>query len=359
MSRRPSAIVVGAGIVGASIAYHLARRGAAVTLVEQNCPAGGVSGKSFAWINLTHGVASANAPLRDGAIGEYRRLQQELGGALAIDWPGALTWSDDPQASETMVRDHAARGHDIRLVGRAEIVALEPNLVVPPECAAFAADEGALDPIAATDALVRAAREHGAILRLSSPVAALTVEGDRVTGIATVSDRLTADCVVLAAGTGAARLCASVDVALPVDMSPALLLRFAAPAGLLTRIVSSPQFEARQPSGGGMLAAEDYIDDSDANGPRAVAARTLDAIRSGLRGGESVSLEEVTAGLRPMPCDGLPVIGAVAHRPGLYIAVMHAGIVLAPIVGRLAASEILDGMREQQLDHCRLERFAP
>jgi NADPH-dependent 2,4-dienoyl-CoA reductase/sulfur reductase-like enzyme len=92
---KPKILVVGAGIVATAIAYRLARRGADVVIVEQNCPAGGVTGKSFAWINAAHGVAPPNVPLRIRALAEYRQLQGELGDALRIDWNGALTWTND------------------------------------------------------------------------------------------------------------------------------------------------------------------------------------------------------------------------------------------------------------------------
>jgi len=77
-------IVVGVGIVGASIAYHLARAGAAVTVLEQNCPASGVTGKSFAWINLSQGVnrrecaaACAGAGRLSTAARRARRCAQD------------------------------------------------------------------------------------------------------------------------------------------------------------------------------------------------------------------------------------------------------------------------------------------
>jgi glycine/D-amino acid oxidase-like deaminating enzyme len=357
-SARPRIVVVGAGIVGASIAYHLARRGAAVTLVEQNCPASGVTGKAFAWINVSHGVAAENLKLRAQAIADWRRLQSELGDTLRIDWNGALTWSDDPRTSETLVRNHAARGFDIRLVERREIETLEPSLLDVPDCAAFAADEGALDPVATTDALVRAAQQRGATLRLMTPVVALPTVGTRVAGIGTTNETIAADIVVLAAGIATPSLCETLGLAVPVDVSPALLLRFRAPAGLLRRIVSSPQFEIRQPTAGGMLAAEDYIDESAENGPCAIAQRTLAAIRSGLRGGDSVTLDEMTPGLRPMPRDGDPIVGFALGFQNLYIATMHAGIVLAPTVARLATTEILDNVLLADLETYRPERFA-
>ena len=61
---QPHVVVVGADTVGASVAYHLARRGAAVTVLEAGRPGGGVTGAAFGWINGAHGAFGAAAPLR-------------------------------------------------------------------------------------------------------------------------------------------------------------------------------------------------------------------------------------------------------------------------------------------------------
>ena len=66
----------------------------------------------------------------------------------------------------------------------------------------------------------------------------------------------------------------------------------------------------------------------------------------------------MTVGWRPLPEDGHPVIGFSAAAPKVYIAVMHSGVTLAPVVGRLAATEILDGVGVELLEPYRLERFA-
>lgn len=83
-------VVIGAGIVGASLAYHLAGKGANVTLVEAEGVASGVTGSSFAWINTSHPEPDPIAQLRDAAIREYRRLETQLPG-LKIRWTGALS----------------------------------------------------------------------------------------------------------------------------------------------------------------------------------------------------------------------------------------------------------------------------
>jgi FAD dependent oxidoreductase len=72
--------VVGAGIVGASVAYHAARAGAEVVLLERSLPASGVTGDSFAWIGGPGGrdAVDGSTPLRRTALDDHRRLEREL-----------------------------------------------------------------------------------------------------------------------------------------------------------------------------------------------------------------------------------------------------------------------------------------
>jgi len=58
-----------------------------------------------------------------------------------------------------------------------------------------------------------------------------------------------------------------------------------------------------------------------------------------------------------MPQDGLPVLGFSEGAPDVYVAVMHSGVTLAPLVGRLVASEILDGLSIELLEPYRVSRF--
>jgi glycine/D-amino acid oxidase-like deaminating enzyme len=357
-SRRPKVIVVGAGIVGASIAYHLSRRGAAVTIVDKGQPAGAVTGAAFAWINNSQDTSTPASPLRHLAIAEWRRLERELKPALRVDWCGALTWREDPAATERFARSRAARGEDVRLIERDEIARLEPGLIEPPACAAYAASEGALDPLVATDGLVRRARQLGANFRLGTAATALASKSGKIVGVRAGEDLLEADIVVLAAGVDSSALCAPLGVVAPIDASPALLLRFRTTRHLINTVLSSPDMEVRQASEHLLLAAENHTGEAAENSPDGVARRTLAIIGRQLRGAEETELESVSVGLRPIPADGSPVIGFTSAVGGLYLAVMHAGVTLAPAVGRLAASEILDCVNASELQPCRVERFA-
>lgn len=355
--RGPRVAVVGAGIVGASIAYHLAARGAAVTLVDGEGPAAGVTARAFSWINIAHTNPHSYQALRQAAIGDWHRLEDELAGAVAVHWSGALSWHADLSETERLADHHAEAGYDVRLVTAAQIDALEPGLIAPPRLAAHAPGEGSVDPVAATRALCIAAREAGAELRFGVRVERLTEAAGKVTGLVLEDAEIAADIVVMAAGVGSVDLVGSVGVRLPLHASPATLVRIRTAKPLVRGIVCSPDFEIRQAGDSLMLSATDYIDETPENGPMAIGLRVLEAVRRGVRGAADVTLIDAVPGWRPMPRDGAPIVGYAAGIGGLYLATMHAGIILAPAVGRLAAREILDGRSEDALQPCRLERF--
>ena len=66
-------------------------------------------------------------------------------------------------------------------------------------------------------------------------------------------------------------------------------------------------------------------------------------------GSEHVDMEFHTMGFRPTPADGFPMIGRPKNMPGLYLASMHSGVTLAPVVGLFASHELLDDRRDQLL----------
>lgn len=88
-------LIVGAGIIGASIAHHLARRGAGLTLIDRAAPAAGVSGRPFGWIDASFGNPEPYFRLRFQSLLEYRRLESETADALGVKWGGSLQWEPD------------------------------------------------------------------------------------------------------------------------------------------------------------------------------------------------------------------------------------------------------------------------
>ena len=352
----PKAIVIGAGILGASIAYHLARRGAAVTVIERGQAAGGATADSFAWINAAYGNAKPYFQLRLHAMQDWRRLERELDGAARVNWCGCLSWDLSDEELDDYAQRYAAWGYEVRLVERAQIAALEPGLIDPPARAAYAAGEGTIEPVAATRALLEAAQARGAALRLDTEVTGFRAGTNGVKGVETQAGPLEADMVVLTAGVESAGLAGQLGLHLPLEASPGLLMHCKPAARLFERVVEAPGLHMKQELDGRIVAGESFGGGPVPNDPEAEGARLLKTIKSRLRGAEALELERVSVGLRPIPADGLPAVGFTAEN--LYLAVMHSGVTLAPAIGRFAAQEMLDGVRVELLAPYRPERFS-
>lgn len=351
MTPTADVVVVGAGIVGASVAYHLARAGVDIVLLDKGLPASGATGDSFAWI----GRGTVDAPpgqllLRRSVLEDYRRLERELPG-VRVRWTGSLSWRrDEPAAADD-------DPHDRQDVDDARVAQLEPHLLTPPARAALRADDGAVDPVAVVEALIGGARDHGATLRTGTAARELTVRDHTVVGVQTSAGPLPARTVVLASGADAPVLCAPLGFVLPVTASPALFVRFTAARGAVRTLVSNDDLQVREAADGHLVAAWDHHGQTSQQDLDRAGEQLLDRLRSSFAGTGDLHLLSVRVGMRPMPADGSPVIGPVPGAPGAYLAVMHSGITLAPTVGRLAAEEITDRVDAEELRALRPSRF--
>ncbi|HVK23828.1 MAG TPA: FAD-dependent oxidoreductase [Actinokineospora sp.] len=334
-------VVVGAGIVGASVAYHLAGRGRPITVIDAGLPGSGATRVSFDWIGRPVTCDLPSAPLRYLALDEYRRLEAELP-ELSISWSGSLSWDgfDETPGPRTV-----------------DVAALEPHLLDPPTVAVHRREDAAVDPVAATDLLIAAAADRGARLLTGVRATAIDHQAGAVSGVRTTAGVVPAETVVLAAGTGSASLCSGVGIALPVKPSPAILVRLRAAPGLVRTIIATPSLEARQLDDGMVLAPAAYGGETDQAALLRTARRVRDRFASSFAGAGGTKVVSVEIGRRPMPADGEPIIGRPAGTQGLYITVMHSAITLAAAVGRLAAAEIHTGLPAPELAGCLPDRF--
>lgn len=354
MPARPSILIIGAGIIGAAIAYHLAKSGARVTIIDGAEPGGIATRHSWAWINASWGNPEPYFRLRHRAMAEWRELAQEIP-ALQLDWSGGLLWDLPQEALEAYATQHTIWGYGISRLGAADVRKLEPALRRPPEFALHVAEEGAVDPVAATIALLEAARALGATLRRET-VRALELRVGKASGIVTGSGSISADLVVLAAGAATAGLAASVGVHVPMSAPPGLLITTRPHDRLLNGLVMAPEMHVRQARDGSLIAGADFGGSDPGADAEATALEVFAGLQAMLTGGEALAFDRYTIGHRPMPADGFPIMGP-AQTPGLYLAVTHSGVTLAPALGRFAAAEILTGASDPLLAPYTPARF--
>jgi glycine/D-amino acid oxidase-like deaminating enzyme len=356
MAAQPHILVVGAGIIGASIAWHLTSAGAPVTVVDAGDAGGIATRSSFAWINASWGNPEPYFRLRIRAMAEWRQLGAAVP-AIPLAWPGGLCWDLPPAQLEAYAREHGGWGYGIRRVDRTEAARLEPNLGEAPDFALHVAEEGAVEPRLAAEALLADAERRGARVRLRTPVSALARKNDAVVGIETAVGRLAADEVVLAAGAATAALAITARIGLPMTMPPGLLVHSRPHARLLNGLVLSPALHMRQTAEGRIVIGADFGGADPGADADATAHALFAQAKAMLRGADALALDFHTVGYRPTPADGFPVIGRAAGLSGLYLAVMHSGITLAPAVGLFAAEELLNGRRDSLLAPYGLSRF--
>jgi glycine/D-amino acid oxidase-like deaminating enzyme len=350
-------IVVGAGIIGASIAWHLAKAGADVTILDHAGRPGGVATPcSFGWINATFGNPEPYYRLRIRAMAEWKRLAEDVPG-LPVSWQGGLCW-DRPRAElERLAADHSAWGYGIREVDRDEAARIEPNLAEPPDFALFVAEEGAAEPEATARLLIADAQARGARLLAGTEVRAIRVGGTGRATVETSAGRFEADEIVLAAGAASASLAEAAGVALPMETPPGLLVHSRPHPPLLAGLVLADRLHMRQTVDGRLVAGADYGGADPGPDAEATARLLFEGMKVMLKGAGKLEYEGYTLGFRPTPADGFPALGRPKGVGDLYVAVTHSGVTLAPAIGLFAAREILEGARDKLLSPYGADRF--
>jgi glycine/D-amino acid oxidase-like deaminating enzyme len=127
---------------------------------------------------------------------------------------------------------------------------------------------------------------------------------------------------------------------------------------VLNGLVIATELHVRQTAEGRLVAGTDFGGTDPGSDPEKAAAELFAKLKSFLKGGDELEMDFFTVGYRPTPRDGFPIVGAVNDVGGLYLAVTHSGITLAPALGLFAAREILHGQQEPLLAPYRLSRFA-
>lgn len=337
-------VVVGAGIMGASIAWHLARTGARVTVLEKrSAPASGVTHWSFGWVGTGGSLPSGDASyfaLETEAVAEFARLQSQLG-SLPIAARGALVWLDTEKETSTLICEQQAAGIRIEALNSARFAEREPRVAAPPELAALAVDDFAVEPVDLTLQLLAGAQAAGAEIVCNTTVDAIETRGGRVAGVRAGENRFAADTVVLASGASALPLAGALGISLPIKEEPAVLMRFATQQALIRHLLCGRGLELRPGLSGGLVSAASFPGEGEV-GLAGLAERTIAKIAEQFAPVPSLSLVSVNAAYRPLTGDGSPLRTFLPGIAGLYTVVAHPGVILAPYLGRLAAQDIVE-----------------
>ncbi len=360
-------VVIGAGVVGAAIAFYLAKSGAKVTLVDRDAPGKRTSKVSFGWINALGKRPEHYHRLSRMGVDAYTQLEEELGPGSGIGRGGAIHWpTPGPQGRSEMaalVRDLDEFNYPYSLLTAQEAAELEPNVRVDGIDGGilYAPIERWADGDLLSTALTKQAVEYGASLASPVSVREVVTTGSRVTGVATSDGFLSAETVVVAAGTASVGMLAPLGYPLPLGRVVGILGVVSAPAGTVSRVLYPGRYHVRPTSDGrvaiGCRDMDFMVDeDTDTSIPPTWMNQLLEMARRDCPSLGSNQFEELRVGARPMPADGLPIVGPVPGVLGAYVATMHSGVSLAAIVGQTVAEEITTGNVSPVLEHYRPDR---
>jgi glycine/D-amino acid oxidase-like deaminating enzyme len=362
--------VIGAGIVGAAVAFRLARSGEArVWIVDRSCPGSGTTSASFAWANANEKTPRDYFELNRVGLEEHFRLRNELpGGAPWLHPGGNIEWADDEASLEGLERRverlrswrYAAEWREASWVNEV----LEPNAAFPsPDTpVAYFSEEAWVDAPRLANTLVELARHKGAEARFGTAVEEIEPGDRRMWALRLQSgERLPVDVVVIAAGPEADRVAALLGRALPLRPSKGLLARLAVGGAPIGRLLHSPHVNLRPDGPERVVVHHGSVDkklESDPETEEFLAQELVERARWMVPALGSAEFESLQVGVRSMPEDGLPCVGGVSKLPGYYEAVTHSGVTLGPLLGRLLAREILTGEVDPLIAPFRPDRFA-
>jgi glycine/D-amino acid oxidase-like deaminating enzyme len=356
--------VIGAGIVGSSIAYRLSEGGAEVVMIDRAEPGSGTTSTSFAWVNANNKLPRDYFELNLAGMREHVRLRDEMG----RDWlysTGNLIWAADEEQENLEKRVERLRSWSYAaemLPASTVSKELEPEATFPdPELQiAHFPDESWTDAPALARMLVQAAGRNGAHKNFGNAVRGIEVEDGGVT-LQLEDGEVHADAVVNATGAKAASVAEMVGRELPLDVFPGLLVRVAVPGEPLRHLMHTPRINVRPDGPGYVLLHHDSVDerltDDFAGIEDPLCAELLERARLVLPALEEAEIVEARFGLRPVPADGHSCVGALPEISGYYEAVTHSGVTLGPLIGRLLAREILTGEVDPLIAPFRPDRF--
>ncbi|WP_443136826.1 glycine oxidase ThiO [Methylobacterium sp. Leaf85] len=341
---RSDVVIVGAGLIGLSAAWRLARAGLTVTVIERDTVGAGASLAATGMLAPAAEHEPGSDPLLPLALESLARwpgFRDELQAASGI----GIDYREEGTLVLAIGRDEVDRlrfRHDLQIrsgltarwLSGTEVRAREPALRPSVTAGLFCAEDHQVDPPLVMAALTRAAQAAGVTIVERCPAEALDWEGGRVRGVTTPRGTASAATVILAAGawSGEAGLLPE-DLALPVRpiRGQSLALKTTARTGNLSHMVWTEQVHMAPKADGHLIVGATVEDCGFVPG---VTAGGLYALLEGARrvlpGIEEMEVEAVWSGFRPTSDDDAPIIDTLA--PGLVAATGHHrnGYLLAP-----------------------------
>ncbi|HEX3175053.1 MAG TPA: FAD-binding oxidoreductase [Methylomirabilota bacterium] len=369
--RTAGAVIIGGGVVGCSIAYHLARRGLTDVLVlERDAVGSGTTSKAAGGIRAQF-ATEAEIRFSLESIRVFERFEDEFGVDPGYRKIGYLFLISDPadlRGYETRIALQRRLGVDVRVLTPDEAQKLVPALRVDDLVAAvWGPEDGLAGPAEVTSGFARRARELGVRIAEGVRVTAIERDGDRVRGVTTTDGAVSAPLVINAAGPAATAVARLAGVDVPVHPRRRHIFftepfpEIPGPVPLTTDRASGFYFRKEMEQ---VLLSPGDVEDigSDFEVPMD-GARIEEAVQKAVHRVPVLEQARIAggwAGLRPLTPDDHAIIGWAPGVRGFFLAVGFGGhgFQHSPATGHHVAAWIVDGTPATDLSLFDPARFA-
>jgi sarcosine oxidase subunit beta len=354
-------LIVGGGVMGTSIAWHLARRRCGrVVLLEKSFLGAGSSGKSGAIIRQ-HYSNRLTASMAQKSLRVYEKFDDVVGGPPVFTRAGMvlIVNEKDKLGLDANLQLQQELGIDVRAISAQDLAEIDPNArLKEDERAIYESEAGYVEAVQVVAAYAEAARREGADIRLGVEVQSLVTQGKKIGGVETNEGRYNSGCVVLATGPWAAQLGKEAGIKLPVQACRTQVALYRRPPDFGRRSAVYCDFVQGlyfKPTHGEMIHAgsiageeanhpvdpDQYNEAADSDwlpGVRQRLSRRYPAMHRGYGRGGYGALYAITP-------DWHPIMDKIPTLDGAYCAVGFSGhgFKMAPIVGQLMSELIVDG----------------
>ena len=377
MTQTADIIIIGGGVMGASIAYALTnQRGGRVVLLERRALSTGTTGHSGAIIRQ-HYSNDVTIQMAQESLHVFEQFDEIVGGECGFVRTGLLVLSgqQDVDALQANVKRQQRLGVNTKIIHSSDIDEIAPGYSYgDASIACYEADTGVADPVATTYSYANCAKEQGAIIEEGATATKLLVAHERVIGVETTQGTILASQVIIAANVWSAPLVQPLGLTLPVKATrhPMLVLRrppekngrnhnHAVCFDEIQHIYLRPDNQNVTLIGSLVNVEEESNPDNymqgvmqdEVNAFRFAGEKRLPVLKQAvMRGG--------WAGIYDDSPDHHPILGRLSAYDGLFCAVGFSGhgFKMSPCIGRWMAHLVLTGEVPAGMEQFAFERFA-
>ena len=365
--------IVGAGIIGTCIAHELSRLGQNITIIDKSLPGSGTSGKSFNWVNATYPKKPYSYNyLSQLGLSAFDDLNRHID--FPNKWNGSLEWFINSKRHKKLLNDV----NDLlkyptyskhKIINNFEASLYEPNINFNNNNnIVYSVEDGTIDTIKTIESLVARTKFNGGNVINNCIYKNSIYRNGKLSSINTSRGEIETDLIIFATGTNTNSL---INKKVLKEPTPGIIIKSKPYKKIINKIIVGPGIHIHQQNDGRLIIGEQdgapknhkmRLKGYPTKFPSKLIAdqhfnNMLDQTKSFIKNIDNVEVESVEIGWRPIPLDGLPIIGFLNSKQDTYVASMHSGISLGPIVGKIVAQEITENINNKLFNDFRPSRF--